>query len=80
MKRLAPLMAAVMLCGCAMNGGQMEQALAIRGALLSANECSFRCALTADYIDTVEQFTLECAVGQEGTLKFTVAEPESISG
>lgn len=80
MKRLALLAAVVMLCGCSLGSGQMGEALAVRSRLLSASGCSFRCHLTADYTDTVEQFTLDCQTLTNGTLEFTVVEPESISG
>lgn len=80
MKRLLGLlMMVVMLGGCASVDQEMEQALAIRGQILSSG-CAFRCEITADYIDTVEQFTLDCTVDVSGELSFTVVEPESIQG
>ena len=69
---------AVLLQGCSADQA-MEEALAVRSRLLSSG-CSFRCEITADYIDYVEEFTLECTVTQEGTLEFTVTEPEAIRG
>lgn len=57
----------------------MEEALTIRNRLLSSG-CSFRCEITADYIDTVEVFTLDCTTTDNGGLSFSVVEPESISG
>lgn len=81
MKRTILAAAALLVClsGCASSDAQMEEALALRGKLLSSG-CSFRCEITADYIDTVEVFTLDCVANTDGTVDFTVAEPESISG
>lgn len=80
MKRLVLALAMVVfLTGCS-GEQEMEEALQIRSRLLAASSCSFRCQITADYIDTVEQFTLDCAMDSGGTLTFSVVEPQSISG
>lgn len=78
MKRIMAFLAVFCLCGCSAADQEMEEALAVRSRLLSS-DCSFRCEITADYIDTVEVFTLECTT-DDGALGFSVAEPESISG
>ena len=80
MKRWTLALAMVfLLTGCNGADQQMEEALAIRSKLVSS-QCTFRCCITADYIDTVEVFTLECTAKTDGTLEFTVAQPQSISG
>ena len=71
-------MVSVLLCGCS-NQDDMEEALAMRSRLLGEG-CSFCCDITADYIDYVEEFELQCMVDREGMLEFEVAEPHSIRG
>ena len=79
MKRfLGLLMVAVSLMGCGSNE-EMEQALQVRSRLLSSS-CSFRCYITADYIDTVETFCIDSTVSPQGQMEFAVVEPQSISG
>lgn len=79
MKRLAiALTMLIFLTGCSADQ-EMEQALQLRSKLLSS-QCSFRCQITADYIDTVEEFTLDCTMDSGGTVNFTVSQPQSISG
>lgn len=41
--------------------------------------CSFQARITADYGETVRQFTLQCTAHTDGSVSFTVVEPESIS-
>lgn len=79
MKRMISLLLlGVMLGGCSEDKA-MEEALGVRSRMISSG-CSFRCEITADYIDYVEEFTLECTAGVDGTVEFTVVEPEAISG
>lgn len=81
MKRLIPGLAAmVLLCGCSFGEQAQEEALELRSRALSANAVTFRAEIAADYIDHVEEFTLECAFDADGVLSFTVAEPEQICG
>lgn len=80
MRRLALTLAmVVLLSGCSFGNQEMEEALKIRGRLVSS-PCSFRCHITADYIETIEQFTLDCSVDSDGALTFSVVEPQTISG
>lgn len=72
------LLLGALLCGCSADKA-MDEALEVRGRMVSSG-CSFRCEITADYIEYTEQFTLECTVGIDGTVEFTVLEPEEISG
>lgn len=79
MRKIIPvLLLGLVLCGC---GGDrsMEDALAVRSRLLGA-DCTFRCAITADYIDHYEEFELECRTGADGSVEFAVLEPEEIRG
>ena len=79
MRKIFPMLVlGLLLCGCTRDKG-MEEALAVRSRLLSSG-CSFRCEITADYIDHYEEFELECVAEADGSVSFTVLEPESISG
>lgn len=80
MKRLIPLALAFVLCACTGEDPQMAQALELRSRILGAAQVRFEAALTADYIDTAEVFTLNCTVDPAGKLSFSVAEPEVIQG
>lgn len=75
-------MAAVLvlfLAGCAGADRDMEQAMDIRSQVLST-PCSFSAEITADYIDTREQFSMDCTWDPDGTLRFQVTQPEEIAG
>lgn len=78
MKRMFCLALAFFLTGCAPGSEEMEEALALRSAILGANSVRFSAEITADYIDHAEQFTLECATDSAGALSFRVEEPEEI--
>lgn len=80
MKRIAILLlVAVLLSGCAGDTGQMDRAMALRGKI-QQKEVTFDAAITADYGDKVHTFAMECHGDTQGNLKFTVTQPESITG
>ena len=78
-KGLALVVVVLCLCGCSAES-EMEQAMRFRDMLLSGNGCSFTAHITADYGDELQEFTLVCTGDNQGNLKFSVTEPESISG
>lgn len=78
MKRIALVLSLLLLSGCASADREMEQALTVRSRLANSG-CSFRCEITADYIDTVEEFALDCSMDTAGELTFSVVRPETIS-
>lgn len=81
MKRILwTLIPVVLLTGCAMGKGEMEEALAFRSKLLGADSVSFEAEISADYIDRIEEFDLACETDSAGTLTFRVTEPEEIAG
>lgn len=81
MKRVLPVLAVVLLLtGCMQTDGAMNEALALRSAVLGGGEITFDAEITVDYIDTVEEFTLSCSVDAGGVVTFAVTEPETISG
>lgn len=80
-KRLLPLALAVMLTGCAADGGgPTQQALDFRTALMDSRGCTFTADLTADVGGRVYQFTLDCAATVGGPATLTVTAPASIAG
>ena len=78
MKRwVAMLLAIVLLTGCQADKHRFDPVLSLRSAL-QANGCSFEAMVTADYGDKTYSFRLSCEAEKDGTLYFTVLEPESI--
>lgn len=69
----------VLLTGCAGSDNSMNRAMALRTKLL-AQSTEFDAVITADYGDKTYTFAVICAVDTQGTLNFTVMEPESIAG
>ena len=69
---------AVLLSGCSART-EMDRALALRGRLLG-DAVDFRCTVTADYINTADIFSMDCTAETDGSLRFSVTEPESIAG
>lgn len=53
--------------------------MGLRSKLLKAEEVTFTSGITADYGDKLYEFTLLCRGNADGTLDFTVTEPESIA-
>ncbi len=82
MKRLVVLIVAVCLClfiGCSPQDS-VDDGLALRKEVLSAEICTFRAIITADYTDRVYTFEMLCEFDKSGNMHFTVSEPELISG
>lgn len=81
MKRfLAVLFFFVFLTGCASTDDAMDNAMGLRKKISNSENCSFECTVTADYADKIFSFVLKCIFDGQGGMKFTVLEPESISG
>ena len=78
MKRLLPLLL-IFLVGCTGPDPAMEAALDLRTRCLSAGQVTFAADIRADYITQIEEFSLECDSGADGTMAFRVLEPEDIS-
>lgn len=80
MKRLWAVLSVLMLltgCGAQEDG---QQIAALRERVAQAEQVAFSVHLTADYIEAVEQFAMDCEVDETGTLRFSVAEPQTIRG
>lgn len=67
------------LCGCSQSENCLNKGLELRSKLLQT-ACSFEARITADYGETVHQFTLQCTAHTDRSVSFTVIQPESISG
>lgn len=81
MKKLALVLSLViLLSGCAGTNAALEQSVALRTKLLSAELVSFDLTVTADYGDSIQIFSLECQADTHGTVHFSVTAPASISG
>ena len=81
MKKLAAvLIALVILTGCTGKRDEMDRAMTLRATLLGSEGCSFTAHLTADYGDSVHEFSLYCEGTNDGNLGFRVEAPETISG
>ena len=78
-KIIAVILVAVLLCGCSGNAQQLDRAMALRGKI-QQKEVTFDTVITADYGDKVYTFGMQCHADTMGNLKFTVTEPQSISG
>ena len=68
------------LSGCASENQALNQAMELRKAVLEANSCSFLAVTTADYGEEIYTFQMECVADSTNSLRFTVTDPESISG
>lgn len=81
MKKLAALvLSLLMLAGCGGKDDTLERAMGLRAKLLSSDGCSFDAVITADYGDETVGFAVTCMVDEQGCIRFTVSEPESIAG
>ena len=79
-KVLSFLFAILLLSGCTTENRELDCMMSFRASLLSGMGCTFQANITADYQEELYQFTVDCRCDEQGTLRFTVTEPESISG
>ena len=67
------------MTGCGGETRELDRCMALRERLLVSG-CTFRCKVTADFGDGVFSFLMDCKADSKGSLSFTVADPEEISG
>ena len=80
MKRMICLICViVLLTGCGATDTSMDRAMTLRSGLLNKG-AAFETVITADYGDKLYSFGASCAVDTQGTLSFTVTQPETIAG
>ena len=80
MKKLWILTVILFLCACTGEDSQMARVLDLRQQLLECNSCRFDAEVTADFGDKTYTFAMQCQGNADGTLRFTVDEPDTISG
>ena len=81
MKRfIGLLLIVVLLTGCGKENNAMEQAIKFRNSLLQSSTASFDAEITAEYEDILLSFKMNCVWNSADQMKFTVLQPESISG
>ena len=73
-------MIVLLLTGCSSENEPLEQGLAFRTRLLSAQGCQFSVKITADYGELLHTFSADCRADSSGNLTFCVLEPETLSG
>ena len=78
-KRWLPLLM-VFLLGCSARDPAMEAALELRSRCLASQQVRFRAQVSADYIDRIEAFSLECTRNADETMSFLVLGPADIEG
>lgn len=69
-----------LLCGCEKYNDDLSRAMEMREQILNSKGCTFDAVITADYGDSIYTFSMACQTDSEGNLKFTVTDPQSISG
>ena len=81
MKRFfAILFCCLFLIGCDSSDDAVDEALKLRQKLLDCSNCSMDCTVTADYVDKVYNFSMQCIFSDQGNMRFTVIQPDTISG
>lgn len=66
--------------GCSQGSSELQQGMALRSKLSLASSITFDADITADYGQTVHNFSMACQSDSLGNLTFTVTAPETISG
>lgn len=80
MKRIALVLAVVLLTGCGVHNEELDKAMELRSSLLAAQGCSFEAVVTADYSDKTYTFTVAYTSDSQENVTFKVLEPETIAG
>ena len=70
----------LLLTGCGSAENALSSAIEFRTELVQAGGCSFEAQVTADFGDTLQEFTLDCDADEKGNTAFTVKKPETLEG
>ena len=74
----------ILLCLLTACGGKesdvLQAPMDFRASLLEAGGCSFSASISADYGDSVNEFTVFCECMTDGTAHISVTAPDSIAG
>ena len=65
--------------GCGASS-DIDPGITLRNKLTDGDGCSFRCTVTADYGDSITEFTMDCVSSGNADMTFTVVQPETVSG
>ena len=79
MKRYVICLLFLFLSGCSENH-EINTGLELRSKLLQAEKCSFSVKIQSDYDQQIYSCSMECVADQQGNIRFTVTDPESIAG
>ncbi len=83
MRRILALLmtaACVLLGACGGEESSISTAVEFRAALVRKGGCSFCAEISADFGESVVNFTVNCEAEAEGTTYLTVIEPETLAG
>ena len=82
MRRFVVTILVCLLCffGCSKEEGHLASAIEFRAKLVQAGGCSYTALITADYGDYIQSFRLSCDADVQGNVRFTLIEPETLSG
>ena len=79
MKRCAVCIFLLLLTGCS-GHQEIDTGMKLRSRLLQSQECSFSMSVSADSGQQISIFAMDCIADTQGNVRFTVTEPETISG
>ena len=68
-----------LMAGCGNENRELDRCIQLREKL-AVTGCAFCAIVTADFGDSLYTFTLDCRTDAQGTMTFTVLEPQEIAG
>ena len=80
LKIAVPMMLLLLLCACGAANTTAQTPVRFRTALTEAGACQFALDLTANYGDSIRQFTLDCQGQPGGETRLTILDPEIAQG
>ena len=69
-----------LLTGCGNTDRALSSAMDFRADLVQAGGCSFTARVTADFGESIQNFTMECRSDPKGDITFLLKEPETLEG
>lgn len=82
MRRFVAMVFAIIFffSGCTGEKNHLTPAIDFRAKLVQSGGCHFVCNVIADYGNEIQQFRLSCDADEQGTVSFTILEPEILAG
>lgn len=68
------------MAGCDNQKDSLNRMISLRDKILAGKGCTFQVEISADYIDEIHTFEMDCQSDTDGNMLFTVTKPESIAG